>query len=224
MQKTQKLLKSLLKLAFKTLITLAVLALFVYFAAVYILPKLSEHESKKKETFLVKRVIDGDTFELENKERVRMLGIDTPEKFQSNKLDRDVERSGQDKKTIQRLGALASDYTKSLIDGKQVVLIPEPNYEDKDKYGRLLRYVYLEDGTFINKKIVEEGYANAYRQYPVSKLNELIQAEKDARENHRGMWGEVEGLKQFDDTSAKDKQENPKDIKKETKKRKKQPK
>ncbi len=188
------------KLFFKTVFTLAVLAAFAYFAWIYIIPKLSESEQKKeKELFLVKRVIDGDTFELENKERVRMLGIDTPEKWESNKLESDAERSGQDKKTIQKLGSFASEYVKKLIEGKRVVLLPEPNYEDKDKYGRLLRYVFLEDGTFVNKKIVEDGYANAFRKYKISKLNEFIDAENKARENHKGLWGKIDGLKQFDE-------------------------
>jgi len=190
----------LIKLAAKTLSTLAVIALFAYFAWVYIIPKLSEHEQKQgKETRVVHKVVDGDTFILENGEKVRMLGIDTPEKYESSKLDRDSERSGSDKKTIQKLGELASQYTKKLIEGKRVMLVPEPNHENKDKYGRLLRYVYLEDGTFINKKIVEDGYASAYRRFGLSKQDEFIKAEKEARENRRGLWGEVEGLQQLDE-------------------------
>ena len=192
----------MVKLIGKTISTVAVLLLFFYFAWIYIIPKLSQHEQKKfsknEETRFVKRVVDGDTFVLENGERVRMLGIDTPEKFQSSKLDRDVERSGEDKKTIQKLGEMASEFTKKLIDKKKVILVPEPDYEDKDRYGRLLRYVYLDDGTFVNKKIVEEGYANAYRRYKISKLDEFIKAEKDARENKRGLWGSIEGLRQFE--------------------------
>jgi len=195
----------LIKLIGKTFITLVVIALFAYFAWIYIIPKLSEHEQKQKETAFVQRVVDGDTFVLESGEKVRMLGIDTPEKHESSKLDKDAERSGSDKKTIQRLGELSSEYTKKLIEKKNVVLVPEPNHEDKDKYGRLLRYIYLEDGTFVNKKIVEDGYANAYRRYELSKLDELIKAEKDARENKRGLWGDVEGLQQLDNkTDAKD--------------------
>ncbi|MGA2669561.1 MAG: thermonuclease family protein [Ignavibacteria bacterium] len=195
----------MIKFLAKSAVTAIVLVLFGYFAWIYVIPKLSEHESKQKDTFLVKRVIDGDTFELENKDRVRLLGIDTPEKYESSKLDRDVERSGQDKKTIQKLGELASQFTKKLIEGKRVVLIPESNYDDKDVYGRLLRYVYLEDGTFVNKKIVEDGYAYAYRKYKISKLDEFVKCENDARVNKRGLWGEVSGLKQFDDFDTKDK-------------------
>jgi micrococcal nuclease len=198
----------LTKLFFKSAGTLVVLVLIIYFAWSYILPKLSQHEQKQKdvskETYVVKRVVDGDTFELDGKDengknlRVRLLGVDTPEKWESSKLDKDAQRTGKDKKTIQKLGQLASDYVKKLAEGKKVTLVPEQHYEDKDVYGRLLRYVYLEDGTFVNKKIIEDGYGNAFRKYPVSKLDELIKAENDARQNNRGLWGEVEGLKQLE--------------------------
>ena len=52
----------------------------------------------------------------------------------------------------------------------------------------------------MNKKIVEEGYAIAFRKYPVSKLNEMIEAEKIARINKKGLWGDIEGFKQFDNS------------------------
>lgn len=192
----------MIKLFGKIFITSIVLILLGYFSYVYIIPKLSEHEQKQvsrdREKAFIKRVIDGDTYELENRERVRALGIDTPEKYESNKLDRDAERTGQDKKTIKRLGQLATEYVKDLLEGKKVELVREPDYEDKDVYGRLLRYVYLEDGTFVNMKIIEEGYATAFRKYQISKLNELIEAEKHARINKKGLWGDIEGLKQFD--------------------------
>jgi len=204
----------LIKFLTKASVTLVTIALIAYFVWIYFIPKLTEHESRQKETFLVKRVIDGDTFELENGDRVRMLGIDTPEKFQSSKLDSDADRTGRDKKTIQKLGELSSEYTKKLIGGKKVVLVPESNYEDKDKYGRLLRYVYLEDGTFVNKKIIEDGYANVYRRFPLSKTGEFEQAEKDARENNRGLWGNVEGLKQLEGTGSDNKTKEKSDKKK----------
>lgn len=194
--------------------TAITIALIAYFVWIYFIPRLTEHESRLKETFLVKRVIDGDTFELENGERVRLLGIDTPEKFQSSKLDSDAERTGRDKKTIRKLGELSSEYTKKLIGGKRVVLVPESNYEDKDKYGRLLRYVYLEDGTFVNRKIIEDGYANVYRRFPLSKTGEFEQAERDAREKNRGLWGKVDGLKQLDAGDSNNKKEEKSNRKK----------
>jgi micrococcal nuclease len=207
----------LTKLIAKSAATIVVLVLIVYFVWSYVIPRLSEHEQRttqnqsqqKKEMFTVRRVIDGDTFELDRKDdngkylHVRLLGIDTPEKWESSKLDKDAERTGKDKKTIKKLGEMASDYVRKMCEGKTVTLVPEPNYEDKDKYGRLLRYIYLEDGTFVNKKIIEDGYANAFRRYPVSKLDELIKAENDARAKNRGLWGETEGLKQMEGTKKK---------------------
>ena len=153
--------------------------------------------STHKEIYVVSRVIDGDTFELSIGQRVRMLGIDTPEKYDSKKLDRDVEITKQDKKTIKKLGELASEYVKNFLEGKKVILEKEPYGDDKDKYGRLLRWVYLEDGTFVNGKIVADGYANVYEQFPVSKTMELRKLEREARENKRGLWGEIKGLQQF---------------------------
>lgn len=192
----------MIKLIIKILSTLITLVLLAVFIIYYIIPRISKYEDKQSvntdETHFVKRVVDGDTFELENKERVRVLGIDTPEKYESEKLEKDAERTGRDKKTIQRLGKLASDHAKELIEGKKVNLIPEPNYDDKDVYGRLLRYVYLEDGTFFNKKMIEDGYAYAFRKYPISKLDAFVQAENDARINKRGLWGDINGLKQLD--------------------------
>jgi len=199
-------LKSLIKLSSKFIVTLIVLAAFVYFGSKYVIPRLEQKDNRdKKENavndlnfYPVTKVVDGDTFEVEiegKKEKVRMLGIDTPEKFESSKLDKDSERTGNDKKTIKKLGELSSDYVKKLLSGKKVRLEADPIGDNKDRYNRLLRYVYLEDGTFVNLKIVEDGYANAYTRFEISKKNEIVQAERNARENKRGLWGDIEGLK-----------------------------
>src|SRR5512133_2107372 len=99
-----------------------------------------------QDTRTVTRVVDGDTFVLDNGDKVRLLGIDTPEKWESAKLDRDAERTRHDKKLIQALGQRASEFAKKLVEGKKVRLESDPANSDRDKYGRLLRYVYLEDG------------------------------------------------------------------------------
>jgi micrococcal nuclease len=188
--------KSVIKFAF-TLVILIAIGVFFYY---YIYPKIQERSETlpgDKEYIIVARVVDGDTFKLANGERVRLLGIDTPEKYQSNKLDRDAKTSGQDKKTIKRLGELSSEFVRNFVEGKRVYLVKEPNYEDRDKYGRLLRYVYLEDGTFVNGKIISEGYAQVYEKFSISKLDELRKLQREARENNRGLWGDIEGLKQL---------------------------
>ncbi|MCX6163463.1 MAG: thermonuclease family protein [Ignavibacteriae bacterium] len=189
------------KLTGKILSTITSLVILLGAVVYYYINNSSSTDTKKtdntKEIFIVKRVVDGDTFELSNGEKVRLLGIDTPEKYESKKLDKDVEATGQDKKTIKKLGKLASDYVKNFVEGKKVILEREPNYDDKDRYGRLLRWIYLEDGTFVNGKIVRDGYAQVYEKFPVSKLDELRKYQKEARDNNRGLWGPVEGLEQF---------------------------
>lgn len=189
------------KLTGKILSTITSLIILLGAVIYFYINNSSSTDTKKvdntREILIVKRVVDGDTFELSNGEKVRLLGIDTPEKFESKKLEKDAEVTKQDKKTIKKLGKLASDYVKNFVEGKKVYLEKEPNYDDKDRYGRLLRWIYLEDGTFVNGKIVRDGYAQVYEKFTVSKLDELRKYQKEARENNRGLWGPVEGLEQF---------------------------
>jgi micrococcal nuclease len=136
---------------------------------------------------MVKRAVDGDTLVLENGERVRLIGIDTPEMHESNKLYRDAQRSGQDISTIQKLGRRAYEFTKNLVEGKRVSL--EFDVEKYDKYGRVLAYVYLKDGTFVNAEIVKEGYASLMTIPPNVKYADLfLRLYREARENRRGLW------------------------------------
>jgi micrococcal nuclease len=138
---------------------------------------------------LVSRAVDGDTLKLENGERVRLIGIDTPEVHESAKLYRDARKSGQDAAVIQKLGRKASNFTKKLVDGKRVRL--EFDVEKNDKYGRLLAYVYLKDGTFVNAAIVKQGYGSPYTFPPNVRYADLFRSlYQEARENKRGLWSE----------------------------------
>jgi len=137
---------------------------------------------------LVKRAVDGDTLVLENGERVRLIGIDTPEMHESNKLYRDSQRTGEDITTIQKLGRRSYEFTKKLVEGKRVNL--EFDVERHDKYGRLLAYVYLKDGTFVNAEIVKQGYASLMTIPPNTKYADLLlKLYREAREGQRGLWG-----------------------------------
>jgi len=142
--------------------------------------------------YTVKRVIDGDTLLLANGERVRLIGVDTPEVHVSNKLYRDAERSRRDIKTIRRLGRRASAFVRKLVQGKRVRL----EYDQanaaighRDRYRRILAYVYLEDGTFLNAEIIRQGYGVAYTRYPFKYAAEFRRYEREAREKGRGLWG-----------------------------------
>jgi len=136
---------------------------------------------------LVKRVVDGDTLLIESGERVRLIGIDTPEMHESNKLHRDGQRSGQDIRTIQALGRQSYDFTRQLVEGKRVSL--EFDLEKQDRYKRLLAYVYLKDGTFVNAEIVRQGYASLMTFPPNVKYVDLfLKLYQEARDNKRGLW------------------------------------
>jgi micrococcal nuclease len=137
----------------------------------------------------VKRVVDGDTLVLENGDKVRLIGIDTPEMHESDKLDRDSKRSGEDRRTIQELGKRSFLFVKDLIEGKQVSL--EFDLERRDRYGRLLAYVFLKDKnqTFVNAEIVRAGYASLMTFPPNVKYADLfLKLYQEARENRRGLW------------------------------------
>lgn len=136
---------------------------------------------------LVTRVIDGDTLQLESGERIRLIGIDTPEMHASDKLYRDSQRSKQDVRMIKELGRRAYEFTKNLVENKRVSL--EFDVERHDKYNRVLAYVYLKDGTFINAEIVKQGYANLMTVPPNVKYADLfLKLYQEARENRRGLW------------------------------------
>ncbi|MDI6758984.1 MAG: thermonuclease family protein [Candidatus Omnitrophota bacterium] len=144
-------------------------------------------EPSDNSCIFVKRVVDGDTLVLEDNQRVRLIGIDTPETHESPKLYRDSQRSGQNIKTIQELGRRSYEFTKELIEGKCVIL--EFDVVRHDKYNRLLAYVYLKDGTFVNAEIVKKGYASLMTIPPNVKYTDLfLKLYREARENKHGLW------------------------------------
>lgn len=141
----------------------------------------------KNEFFSVARVIDGDTLKLSNGEKIRLIGIDTPEKYYGKKLLRDARRDGKDIRTIQGMGSKASKFVKEIIGNKRVRL--EFDAEKRDRYGRVLAYVYLDDGTFLNAKIVEEGYAQVFTVPPnVKYADRFLELQREARKNKKGLW------------------------------------
>lgn len=120
----------------------------------------------------VLRVIDGDTIEIGAGIRVRYIGIDTPETYPQ----------------VEHFGLEASARNRELVEGKVVIL--EKDVTDKDRYGRLLRYVYV-DGLFVNAELVRLGYARAISYPPDTRHQALFeQLEQEAQDAGRGMWGE----------------------------------
>lgn len=122
----------------------------------------------------IARVIDGDTVELEDGQVVRYIGMDAPETVDPREL-------------VGCFGAEASAKNKELAEGKMARL--EKDITDRDDYGRLLRYVWIED-TLINLELIEQGFAYSYSYPPDIKYQEeLAEAEEEARLAERGLWG-----------------------------------
>lgn len=168
----------------KLIYLIALLAVSILF---YFFTSQTRGESKKYSDVFVERVVDGDTLKLSTGERVRLIGIDTPEMHDSQKLTRDSQRSGTDVKAIKALGRQAYQFTKNLVEGKRISL--EFDVEKYDKYKRLLAYVHLKDGTFVNAEIVKQGYASLMTFPPNVKYADLfVKLYKEARENKRGLW------------------------------------
>ncbi|MFA6610563.1 MAG: thermonuclease family protein, partial [Candidatus Omnitrophota bacterium] len=136
----------------KLLYTLALAVAYLLYMGFKSLPVQKPAFEKEGGFYAVERVTDGDTIKLSDGRKVRLIGVDTPEVHYSNKLVRDAKRSRKDVKTIQALGKRASKFTKGLLEGSRVRL--EYDVTKKDKYGRFLAYVYKEDGTFVNAKIL----------------------------------------------------------------------
>ncbi|MEK7450833.1 MAG: thermonuclease family protein [Patescibacteria group bacterium] len=127
-------------------------------------------------------VIDGDTIKvlINNKEEtIRLIGIDTPEVVDP-------------RKPVQCFGIEASNKAKEILQSRMVLLEPDAASGDVDQYHRLLRYVFLEDGTNFNKLMIEKGYAHeyTYKDNQYKYRNEFIEKEKEARENKRGLWAD----------------------------------
>jgi len=128
--------------------------------------------------YAVTKVVDGDTIDVNmngKTERIRMIGVDTPE---TKKPDTPVQCFGPE----------ASDYTHKTLTGKSVRLEADPLDDNRDRYGRLLRYVYLQDGTLFDESLIQQGYGFAYVLFPFSKKVEFTKAQNQARSAKLGLW------------------------------------
>ncbi len=129
-------------------------------------------------TVQVVRVIDGDTIQVccvfGDRVKVRYIGVDTPE-------------THHPMKGVEHYGMEAAEANRKMVDGKTVRL--EFDVQQLDRYNRLLAYVYLEDGTFVNAWLVEHGYAMVMTVPPNVRHQDLfLKLQREAREAKRGLW------------------------------------
>jgi len=132
---------------------------------------------------LVVKAVDGDTLDVKldaepaKEYKIRLLGVNTPETVDP-------------RRPVQCFGKEASDFTKKTLNGKRIRLDSDPQADERDKYDRLLRNVFLEDGTDFNALLVSEGYANAYVSFPQNPARkvELRKLESQAKAAGKGLW------------------------------------
>ena len=140
--------------------------------------KAEQQSSTASALYTVNQVFDGGTIAVTvngANEKVRLLGIDTPETHAPHR-------------PAQCFGDAATTFTRDSIDGQKIRLEADPLNADRDQYNRLLRYVYLPDNTLFNAEIVRQGYGFAYTRYPVTKAREFQSLQTQAREEKRGLW------------------------------------
>ena len=130
--------------------------------------------------FRVVKVTDGDTIKvlIDNKiETIRLIGVDTPETVDP-------------RRPVQCYGREASNFTKKTLSNQNVKLESYVLSGDRDKYKRLLRYDFLEDGQNFNQVLIEEGYGHeyTYKSMPYKYQEIFKKSEINARENSRGPW------------------------------------
>lgn len=125
------------------------------------------------ETTIITKVIDGDTIETSDNKKIRYIGIDAPE-------------SQDPRKTLECFATEAYEKNKQLVLGKTVRL--EKDISETDRYGRLLRYVYVND-VLINEMLVKEGFALSTPYPPDIKYQQILDAaEISAKDNIKGLW------------------------------------
>jgi micrococcal nuclease len=141
-------------------------------------------EAKKElsqKYFKVARVVDGDTIDIVingKTERLRLIGINTPEVVDP-------------RKTVECFGREASDNAKKLLSGQEVRVKADSTQDDRDKYGRLLRYVWRRDGLFYNLEAIKDGFAYEYTyQLPYIYQKDFKEAQIIAQENKLGLWAD----------------------------------
>ncbi len=131
-------------------------------------------------------IYDGDTLKVEHVGKVRLIGIDTPETKGSSRdyfYRRDFNIPP---KKLRQIAHQAKQYNIHYVKGKKVRL--ELDHTRKDKYNRLLAYVYLPNGELLNLTLLKKGLATVFRRYDFKYKKKFLKAEKKARKKKYGLW------------------------------------
>ncbi|BBO73566.1 nuclease [Desulfosarcina widdelii] len=135
------------------------------------------NEPRAQSWVAVRWVADGDTIILKDGRHVRYIGIDTPEVAHENCL-------------AEPMGEAAKAFNRELVIGSRMRL--ETDREEKDRYGRVLAYVYREDGLFVNAELLRNGFAHVLYRFPnTARTDELLDAQRESMEQGRGIWRRI---------------------------------
>ena len=128
--------------------------------------------------YRVTHFVDGDTIEVDmngHPEKVRFIGVDTPETHKPNA-------------PVQCYGPAAAAYTKNTIGTQPVRLVADSQSTDRDRYDRLLRYVYLPDNRLLNELLIQNGYGFYYPYFPFDKAAQFETDQASAQSASKGLW------------------------------------
>ena len=156
------------------------------------LPVPAQNEATEKSSMVkITKVIDGDTmdvrFEDGTTDRVRLLGVDTPETNAANKPNEYGEIT--DLKCLTRWGNESDDYARSILDGKEVRLVFDEAAGERGYYGRLLAYIEIDDYDF-NESLISRGYARVYEEGTSSRERRYLSEQKKIMSAGIGLWGD----------------------------------
>lgn len=156
------------------------------------LPMQASGDGLNKQQAVVTKITDGDTIVVKTDhgtERVRLIGIDTPESSANQKAQRDSRKLHEPLDQIVSEGEDATAHVRKLLRVGTPVLI-EVDKEPRDRYQRLLAYVYLPNGTMLNQQIIQDGYARPLRIRPNTRYaDQFDKSFEEAQLQKRGLWG-----------------------------------
>src|SRR4030042_1423656 len=148
-----------------------------------VIEDVNDWDKYNGKTFTVVNVVDGDTIDINIPNgkyahtRIRLWGVDTPE-------------TKAPKVGVMYFGPEAAEFTKELCLEKQIMVYLDEN-DTRDKYGRVLAYIKLPSGKFLNEELLSEGFAYADTRFEHSQFEKYIQLEKEAKKSKKGLWEKV---------------------------------
>lgn len=168
-------------------LTLRLISFLLYLGIALALPACAEEPALQG---TVTWVYDGDTLKIEPMGKVRLIGIDAPEREDSQR-DNFLGRQGVSSARQREIYRLAKEFNIRQVKNQKVLLtLDDP---PSDRHGRLLAYVYLPDGRMLNQLLLEQGLAVVYRKFSFRMKEDFLAAEAEARNRGLGLWTEGKG-------------------------------